>query len=74
MIESSQAKNQLYMAAVVALLLLMSLVNGFVAVAAAALLFVIGLVIYPNMRRTAITSGLVAAVVAIVIVALRTLF
>ena len=71
MIETNRFKDQLYLAAVIALLLLMSLVNGFVAVVAAAALFAIGLILYPQMRRAGVTAGLVAVAVAVIIGALR---
>jgi hypothetical protein len=73
MIESSRLKDQLYLAAVIALLLLMSLMSGYVAVAIAALLLVIGLVLYPNMRRTAVVSAFAAAGVAVLVVVIRSL-
>jgi hypothetical protein len=66
-------KDQLYLAAVLALLLLVSLMNGYLAVAIATLLLVVGIVIYPNMRRIAIASALAAAGVAAVAVLLRSL-
>jgi hypothetical protein len=73
MIETDRPRYQFYLAAVIALLLLMSLVNGYVAAAIAACLFVVGLALFPRARPTAIVSGLVAAAVAIVIVVLRML-
>jgi len=73
MIENSRLRDQLYLAAVIALLLLMSLMSGYVAVAIAALLLLIGLVLYPNMRRTVVLSASVAGVVAIVVVLIRSL-
>ena len=73
MIENSRLRDQLYLAAVIALLLLMSLLSGYVAVAIAALLLLIGLVLYPNMRRTVVLSASVAGVVAIVVVLIRSL-
>jgi hypothetical protein len=74
MIENSRLRDQLYLAAVIALLLLMSLMSGYVAVAIAALLVVIGLVLYPNMRRTAVVSAFVAAGVAVLVVLVGSLF
>ena len=73
MIENSRLRDQLYLAAVIALLLLVSLMSGYVAVAIAALLLLIGLVLYPNMRRTVVLSASVAGVVAIVVVLIRSL-
>ncbi len=74
MIENSRLRDQLYLTAVIALLLLMSLMSGYVAVAIAALLLWIGLVLYPSMRRTAIVSASVATVVAILVVLIRSLY
>jgi hypothetical protein len=74
MIENSRLRDQLYLAAVIALLLLMSLLSGYVAVAIAALLLLIGLALYPNMRRTVVLSASVAGVVAIVVVLVRSRF
>ncbi len=73
MTEARRLIDRLYLATVIALLFLASLTNGYVAAAVAVALFVVGLVLYPSLRRTAILSGLVAAVVAVVVVALRTL-
>jgi hypothetical protein len=74
MMETGRLRDQLYLASVVALLLLMSMMSGYAAAAIAALLFVVGLYLYPAMRRTAIISGVVAAVVAGLIVLFRSLF
>jgi hypothetical protein len=74
MIENSRLRDQLYLAAVIALLLLMSLLSGYVAVAVAALLLLIGLMLYPNMRRTVVLSASIAGVVAIVVVLVRSMF
>lgn len=52
----------------------MSLTSGYVAAAVVAFLLVVGLFLYPGLRRTAILSGLVAAAVATAVVALRALF
>jgi hypothetical protein len=68
MIENSRLRDQLYLAAVIALLLLTSLMSGYVAVAIAALLLVIGLALYPDKRRTAVVSALAAAGIAILVV------
>jgi len=73
MIGNSRLRDQLYLAAVIALLLLMSLLSGYVAFAIAALLLLLGLVLYPNMRRTVVLSASVAGVVAIVVVLVRSL-
>ncbi len=74
MMETGRLRDQLYLASVIALLLLMSLMSGYAAAAIAAFLFAVGLFLYPAMRRTAIISGLVAAVVAGLVVLLRSLF
>ena len=74
MIERSRLKEQLYLAAVIALLLLMSVMNGALTVAIGALLLAVGLLIYPNMRRTAMVSAFVAAGLAVVVVLLRAVF
>ena len=74
MVEKTRIKDQLYLGAVIALLLLMSVMNGYIAVAVAAVLLVIGLVIYPEMRRTAVPAAMIALAVAIGVVLVRTLF
>jgi O-antigen ligase len=74
MVDKTRIKDQLYLGAVIALLLLMSMMNGNVAVAIAAFLLVIGLVIYPEMRRTAVPAALIALAVAVGAVVVRTLF
>ena len=74
MVEKTRIKDQLYLGAVIALLLLMSVMNGYIAVAIAAFLLVIGLVIYPEMRRTAIPAAMIALAVAVGAVLVRTLF
>ena len=74
LIEKTRLKDQLYLGAVIALLLLMSMMSGYVAVAIAALLLVIGLVIYPEMRRTAIPAAVIALAVAVGAVLVRALF
>ncbi|HEY9326163.1 MAG TPA: hypothetical protein VIS26_06300 [Candidatus Limnocylindria bacterium] len=73
-VEKTRIKDQLYLGAVIALLLLMSVMNGYIAVAVAAVLLVIGLVIYPEMRRTAVPAAMIALAVAIGVVLVRTLF
>ena len=57
MIETRRVKDRLYLAAVIALLLLMSLTSGYVSAAIAVVLFLVGLALYPNLRRTAIICG-----------------
>jgi hypothetical protein len=74
MVEKTRIKDQLYLGAVIALLLLMSVMNGYIAVAIAAFLLVIGLVIYPEMRRTAVPAAVIALAVAVGAVLVRTLF
>jgi len=74
MVEKTRIKDQLYLAAVIALLLLMSMMNGSVAVAIAIFLLVIGLAIYPEMRRTAVGAATIALVVAIAGVVVRAVF
>ena len=71
MIEKTRIKDQLYLGAVIALLLLMSMMNGYVAVAIAAVLLGVGLVLYPGTRRTDLVAVAVALAVAGTIVALR---
>jgi len=73
-VEKTRIKDQLYLGAVIALLLLMSVMNGYIAVAVAAVLLVIGLVIYPEMRRTAVPAAMIALAVAIGVVLVRTMF
>jgi len=73
MLETGRLRDQLYLASVIALLLLMSLMSGYAAAAIAAFLFVVGLFLYPAMRRTAIISAAVAAVAAGLIVLIRSL-
>ena len=74
MLEKTRIKDQLYLGAVIALLLLMSMMNGSVAVAVAIFLLVVGLAIYPEMRRTAAGAATIALVVAIAGVVVRALF
>ena len=74
MVEKTRIKDQLYLGAVIALLLLMSMMNGSVAVAIAIFLLVVGLAIYPEMRRTAVPAAMIALAVAIGVVLVRTLF
>ena len=74
MVEKKRIKDQLYLGAVIALLLLMSMMNGSVAVAIAIFLLVVGLAIYPEMRRTAVGAATIALVVAIAGVLVRALF
>lgn len=73
MIESGRLKDQLYVAAVIALLLLTSVMSGAIAVTIAAALIAVGLVLYPEMRRTGIVAALIAAAVATVVVLVRSL-
>ena len=65
MVEKTRIKDQLYLGAVIALLLLMSMMNGSVAVAIAIFLLVVGLAIYPEMRRTAVAAATLARAVAL---------
>ena len=74
MVEKTRIKDQLYLGAVIALLLLMSMINGSVAVAIAIVLLVVGLAIYPEMRRTAVGAATIALIVAIVGIMVRALF
>ena len=74
MVEKTRIKDQLYLGAVIALLLLMSMINGSVAVAIAIVLLVVGLAIYPEMRRTAVGAATIALIVAIVGIVVRALF
>ena len=74
MIEKTRIKDQLYLGTVIALLLLMSMLNGTATVAIAAFLLVLGLVIYPEMRRTTVPAALIALAVAVGAVVVRTLF
>jgi hypothetical protein len=73
MMETGRLRDQLYLASVIALLLLMSLMSGYAAVAISVFLFLVGLFLYPTMRRTAIITGSVAAAVAILIALIRSL-
>jgi hypothetical protein len=63
-------REQLYTAAVLALLLATSLINGYVAAAIAVGSLAIGLVLFPELRRRAILASIVAAGCAILLVLL----
>jgi O-antigen ligase len=71
MIDSSRARN-LYTAAAVALLLMVSVLSGYVAAAAAVALLAVGALLFPEMRRVGLIVALVGAGVAIALVLLRT--
>lgn len=73
MIESTRMRDQLFLAAAVGLLFLVSMVDGTAAVAIAVLLLGVGLVLYPQMRRTLILTALVGAGVAAAVVLIRSL-
>lgn len=73
MMQTSRLRDQLYTAAAVALLLTTSLLNGYITVAFALVLLVVGLLLFPKMRRAGIVSALVAAGVAVLVVLLRPL-
>ena len=66
-------RDQLFLAAAVGLLFLVSMVDGTAAVAIAVLLLGVGLVLYPQMRRTLILTALVGAGVAAAVVLIRSL-
>lgn len=63
--------DQAYTGTVMALLLLVSMLNGYIAMAIAAAVLLIGLILFPDMRRTGITVALIAAGVAILVVLFR---
>lgn len=73
MTQSTRFRDQLFTGLVVALLLLMSGLNGATTVALAALLFLVGLLLFPEMRRTAIIAAAIAGSVAVAIVFARAL-
>lgn len=74
MTHSRRFPYQIFTGLAVALLLLTSNTNGVITAGLAATLLVIGLVLYPEMRRTAIIAAAIAAGVAIVIAFARGLF
>ena len=63
-------RDQLFTASVLALLLAVSLLNGYVAAAIAVGLLAIGLAAFPELRRRAILASIVAAGCAILVVLL----
>lgn len=67
MTESTRFRYQLFTGLAVALLLLSSAASGAVTVILAATLFVIGLLVFPEMRRAAIIAAAIAAGIAIAI-------
>ena len=73
MIEDTRVKDQLYLAATIALLFLVSMIDGTAAVAIAVLLLVVGLVLYPKMRRKLVLTALLGAGVAAAVVLIRSL-
>jgi hypothetical protein len=74
MTEVTRNRNQLFTGLAVALLLLTSGTDGAVSVVLAAGLFVVGLILFPELRRVGIIAAGVAAVVAVALgLALRLL-
>ena len=72
MTETTRSRTQLFTGLAVALLLLTSGTDGVVSAALAAGLFLVGLILFPELRRVGIIAAVVAAIVAVAIgVALR---
>ena len=67
MTEITRFRYQLFTGLAVALLLLTSGVEGSLSVILAATLFVIGLIVFPELRRRGLIAAAVAAGVAVVI-------
>jgi len=74
MTQSTRLRYQLFTGLAVALLLLTSGTSGAITVALAAALFLVGLLLYPEIRRTAIIAAAIAAGVAVAIAFARGLF
>ena len=71
MTEASRYRYQLFTGLAIALLLLTSGATGLVSVVLAATLFVIGLILFPELRRVGLLAGAIAFGVAIVIALVR---
>ena len=71
MTEATRFRYQLFTGLAVALLLLTSGATGLVSVLLAATLFVIGLILFPELRRVGFMAGAIAFGVAIVIALVR---
>jgi hypothetical protein len=71
MIESRDLRGQFYTAVVIALLLVTSQLNGSAAAALGVILFLVGLVLFPKMRRAGILSAVIAAGIALLAALLR---
>ena len=71
MTEITRFRYQLFTGLAVALLLLTSGVEGSLSVILAATLFVIGLIVFPELRRRGLIAAAVAAGVAVVIALAR---
>ena len=67
MTESTSSPTQLFTGLAVALLLLTSGTDGTVSAVLAAGLFVVGLILFPELRRVGIIAAAVAAIVAVAI-------
>ena len=71
MMTSTRLRDRIYSGAVLALLLLMSMLNGYVSAAIAVVLLLVGLLLFPDMRRTGILVAILGAGVAALVVLLR---
>ena len=71
MTEATRFRYQLFTGLAVALLLLTSGVEGALSVVLAAALFVIGLILFPELRRLGIIAAAIAAGVAVAIAFVR---
>lgn len=67
MTESTRSRTQLFTGLAVALLLLTSGTDGTVSAVLAAALFVVGLILFPELRRVGIIAAVVAAIVAVAV-------
>ena len=67
MTENARSRTQLFTGLAVALLLLTAGTDGTVSAALAGGLFVVGLILFPGVRRVGIIAAVVAAIVAVAI-------
>ncbi|MDP9283072.1 MAG: hypothetical protein M3P38_13340 [Chloroflexota bacterium] len=67
----SRRLQQIYTGAAIALLLLASMLNGYVLLTVALAVLVAGLVIFPDLRRVGIKAAIVAFAVAAAVVLIR---
>ena len=71
MMTSRRVLDQAYTGTVMALLLLMSLLNGYIAMTIAGVLLLTGLILFPEMRRTGVVVAVLALGVAVLVALFR---